>query len=61
MPTELKCLGSLGLGEMGGGGKGGWSVATKISCCKIPVDWLKIGLQFGLKNYITIFENTTGS
>ena len=48
-------------GDGGGGGKGGWSVATKISCCKIPVDWLKIGLQFGLKNYVTIFENTTGS
>ena len=52
--------GESGVGGDGGGGKGGWSVATKISCCKIPVDWLKIGLQFGLKNYI-IFENTTGS
>ena len=51
-------------GDRGGGvrgGQGGCSVATKISCCKIPVDWLKIALQFGLKNYVTIFENTTGS
>ena len=60
MSGEFEVGGDRG-GGGGGGGQGGCSVAKKISCCKIPVDLLKIALQFGLKNYVTIFENTTGS